>query len=540
MCIRDSYVTAHGIENNVFYEKKALSKHEVFFKFAGEPYHKVTAAANDIYYPATDHGQIYAGYADVTDYVKMHGIGEYAVADMALTQGNGGSTGYFGCWSLIVVYENDKMNWRDITIFNGHAFNQSPGNQTVSSFDIPVSGFSSVQNGQVNVKIGYMAGEGDRGIQGDFMSIQKLNTTNFEPLSHGLNSTNNFFNSSIFTGGNSRNPNLENNTGIDVAMFNINNTGNTIIDNGQTSTTLRVGTNQDLYTISMVAIGIDAYKPEVEGIIAFEAINLGPVGPPPHIVLPGEPVDYCVEIRNKGTEAIENLVLHIPLPVATDFVPGSFTQWHHTSVQPQDPMPTFDSDSKSISWIIGDLPLNAVDTTLLLKFCYQVTATTNCDLLANPECSNVFPMSGTADGQGAISGINFYDQPFIQGYEENGSCQGQPIVDPLIIEIDGEDYFNANCDPSDGSVVITIAPDGNGYPVDNIEGFFPPGTRFYNEFPLDYNSIEYDDNNPFPAEANSMITYYGIPLGVDACAIPLTINVLSSCGIILNLSLIHI
>jgi hypothetical protein len=45
-----------------------------------------------------------------------------------------------------------------------------------------------------------------------------------------------FFNSSIQTGGNTRNPNLLNNTGLDIGVFNIPNSGNSVITNNQTVT----------------------------------------------------------------------------------------------------------------------------------------------------------------------------------------------------------------------------------------------------------------------------------------------------------------
>ena len=78
---------------------------------------------------------MYSAYAEITDYVKDHGIGEYFVADIALNEGNGGNTGYFGGWGMVVVYENSKMKWRDVTIFDGYAY--LPG-QTNTYGELPV------------------------------------------------------------------------------------------------------------------------------------------------------------------------------------------------------------------------------------------------------------------------------------------------------------------------------------------------------------------------------------------------------------------
>ena len=154
---------------------------------------------------------MYSAYYDVTNYVRQYGQGDYFIADLATMEGNGGGTGYYGGWGMVVVYENSKMKWRDITVFDGHAYVQG---STTISHELEVSGFNAVQNGDVNIKLGLMAGEGDVDISGDYFQIQKQSDNSFMNLSHSGNTTNNFFNSSIQTGGNEREPNLPNNTGL--------------------------------------------------------------------------------------------------------------------------------------------------------------------------------------------------------------------------------------------------------------------------------------------------------------------------------------
>ncbi len=136
----------------------------------------------------------------------------------------------------MVVYENQMMKYRDITIFDGHAY--VAGNIT-ADYEIPVSGFNTVQAGPVNVKLGLMAGEGDRNISGDYFQIRNAANNAWVTLNHTSNSSSNFFNSSIFTGGNTRNPNLVNNTGLDISVFNIPNSNNAVMTNNQTSTRFR-------------------------------------------------------------------------------------------------------------------------------------------------------------------------------------------------------------------------------------------------------------------------------------------------------------
>ena len=212
-------------------------------------YTQFIANSNDIYYPTSSDGYMYSAYAEVTQYVRDHGIGNYTVADIALNEGSGGGTGFYGGWGMIVIYENSKMTWRDVTVFDGHAYVASNG----GPFPLPVSGFNTALTGAIDMKLGVMAGEGDRSLTGDSFSIQPHGTSSFTALTNGSPSasSDNFFDSSISTlpTGGSRNPNLVNNTGLDLHMFSVPNTGNVNITNNQTSTTFQYNTSQDTYII---------------------------------------------------------------------------------------------------------------------------------------------------------------------------------------------------------------------------------------------------------------------------------------------------
>ena len=72
---------------------KTYDKHVVYIKGpAGSNYTEIRAKNENIYYPQTDHGMMYSAYAEITDYVRANGIGEYTIADIALIEGNGGGT----------------------------------------------------------------------------------------------------------------------------------------------------------------------------------------------------------------------------------------------------------------------------------------------------------------------------------------------------------------------------------------------------------------------------------------------------------------
>jgi len=164
------------------------------------------------------------------------------------------------------------------------------------------------------MKLGVMAGEGDVGISGDYFKVRNWQDNAWVTLDHGGNTSNNFFNGSVFTGGNPRNPNLLNNTGLDIAMFNVPNPGNTVVTNSQTSTKFQYGSTQDTYIIFCIAMAVDAYIPDVESVVSTETINGLPVGGGPLSVLPGEEIEYKVQIKNLGTEAIDSAVFEVPIP----------------------------------------------------------------------------------------------------------------------------------------------------------------------------------------------------------------------------------
>ena len=314
-----------------------LDKRQVKIKGPGDSgYTTLNATNSNILFPGSDQSHMFVGYTDVTAFVKARGLGEYTVADLALVEGNGGEVGFFGQWGIVVVYENTKLPWRDITLFDGYSFVQSPGNGALAEGILPITGFNAVQNGDVNVKLGVMAGEGDRGISGDFLEIEEgVNTNTWRRLVHPLTTSSNFFNSSIYTPvlnssgtlvANPRFPNLLNNTGIDIAMWNIDNSDNEVIGNSQTSTRFKFGTTQDLYAIYFIAFAVDAYIPDIEGLNQIQEINgVDVTGNPNPTVQPGQELVYKLEIRNKGTEAVENGEIIIPMPFTASFV-SSTTQ----------------------------------------------------------------------------------------------------------------------------------------------------------------------------------------------------------------------
>ncbi|UPT70911.1 MAG: gliding motility-associated C-terminal domain-containing protein [Flavobacterium sp. JAD_PAG50586_2] len=492
-------------------------------------YTNITAAATDIYYPSGSDDNIYSAYAEITDYVRTNGLGKYTVADMALLEGNPGGTGYSGGWGIIVIYENSKMKWRDVTIFDGYAYVEA-GNSS-SGIQLPVSGFNSAISGNVGMKIGIMASEGDVGYTGDYFRIRNLATNTYTTLSRAANGVvpnpDNFFNSSINAPG-TRTPSLQNNTGIDIGIINIPNTNNSIIGNSQTSTRFLYGTNGDTYSIFTIAMSVDAYVPEAEGIITTTTINNQPAVQP-YTITPGQEAGFSIDVRNLGTEAINNYRVVVPLPYNASYVPGSAAgTLFYTTPNPTTITGTFDPTlgaTGSIVWNFGTLPLPANPATLLARLTFRLQATTDCEILANATCSGSIAINGNSTGVGSTTNVALNNSNLIQGYTVNGSCAGQAIPAPINIGINGTNYVQQNCPGTDFTRHFSFCSASTSVRPSEIASNFPTGSLFYNSFPVTLNSVQYTEANPIPLVAGSTVTYYAVPTGGGSgCNFPFTIS----------------
>ncbi len=491
-----------------------LNKKNVKFKVPNGNY--IDLSATDIYYGKDDVSGMYSAYYDVTDLVRTAGLGTYAVGNIATFEGSDNSgVGYYAGWGMVVIYENTALKWRDITMFDGFAFIKNAGDGTYGQLD--VSGFKAVQNGPVNIKMGMMTGEGDRSIEGDYFQIQQLNTNNYKTLSHGGNSETNFFNSSIYTGGNTRNPNYLNNFGIDVSMFDLPNTGNTLITNNQSNTSFRFGTTQDTYSIFNITFAVDAYVPQLEGLNfpTSGVVNQG-------TVKPGQELEFELDIFNKGTEAIKDGKVEIPLPPNLHFVSaspilgGGTATWSH----PASSNPAVTPGGK-IAWNIGNIALLANTGNAVAKLKYKVRVTNDCTLLTTSasSCGLTVSLNGTISGQG-VNSTNPVNAGFIIGYNQ-GECSGNPIRDSFSLLIKPDDAFTASCPANtvDGfkqfKAFCSVA--GNALPRNSITAAYPAGTRFYAQVPGTPNYQNSLVTGDFPVNTNGTPTrYYAVPDGMVA------------------------
>lgn len=439
-----------------------LDKKKLKIKGPRETSYTEFQASNDnLYFPdANQHGDMFVGYVEITEYVQKHGLGEYTVADLAIKEDLSDEAGYFGGWSMVIIYENSQMKWRDITSFDGFAFVDM---NVVEDFELPVSGFKAIQHGPVAVKLGIMVGEGDVDDYGDFLEIRNKENTDWISLSHEQNSEDNFFNSSIFTGGTPRNPSLKNNTGVDISMFAIPNENNSIIGNGQTSTSFHYGSAIDTYVIYNLTFAVDAYVPGIEPSNKILRINQQAVGEAPYSIKPGEEIEYELDIRNTGTEGIENGKIVIPIPSMVTFV-NSHTTFNQTGTSGAEAY--FDPNlgsSGSIVWNIGTVPLPDEDHpgALFAQLKYTLKTIDDCLLLSAKEIEEAIVINGKVNGVGMTSETAISDQGFVFGFNASGICIGEPILVPTQVAFDKAGFMSEHCvTPPTAEDDLTASEDG--------------------------------------------------------------------------------
>lgn len=493
---------------------KSFNKRKVKLKGPSGGYQEITAGTNDIYFPTSGNRVMYSAYADVTDYVIAQGVGNYTVADIAINEGLSDGTGFYGGWGMVVIYENPTKVWRDITVFDGNAFLLGSSS---TAMELPVTGFQAVKSGPVNIKMGMMAGEGDRNITGDYFKIRNAANNDWISLSHSGNTTNNFFNSSILTGGNARNPNLPNNTGIDVTMFNLTNTNNSIIGNNQVSTRFQYGSTQDTYSIFNIVFAVDAYIPEVQVFNTNESSvpNKGTVDP-------NQNIEFTSTIYNKGTEPINNGLIEIPLPHNVHYVSSNVTTGSGTSVVWSHPSGATDPNitpGGKLTWTVGNLIKPADPNAILAQLKYRIRVTNDCTILTTGgSCGLIINLDGTFKGTGTNSGIAV-NNGFVIGY--NTDCGNTPIRDPFQVTIVPSQAFLNNCPVGvkNGTKQFKAfcSSPGNAIPRADIISAYPLGSKFYSVSPEVAGYASSLISGSFPVTNNGISTpYYVVLEGMEA------------------------
>lgn len=277
---------------------------------------------NEIYFQNSTDGKTnaFAYYADVTSLITplTDPQGTYTVANVSTLTGNKPNVeGLSAGWSLFVVYEDPTMPSKYITSFDGYSIISSSQN-----LNIPVSGFKTIPVGPVNAKYAFSALEGDSPYTGDYLSINGTTISATNAAGTTIRPANNFFNSSVsyintttntpelFT---TRTPSSKNTLGFDAGILKVPNPGNTVIKNGDTSATIRLGSTLDIYYFYFNALAVDIIEPKI--ILTKEVKDdLGNDVGGADVTL-GQQLNYILGFQNLGNDNADTFTIKDVLPI---------------------------------------------------------------------------------------------------------------------------------------------------------------------------------------------------------------------------------
>lgn len=338
-----------------------------------------TLTADEVIYRGRDvhfSNDPYVCIKDITSLVTSltSPYGKYQVANVEAKNGDlfshtlGSHPGTSGGWQIVYVYESPELTTKNISLFDGYAH----VSKTENNFDIDFNGFQTVPIGPVNAKIVIGALEGDRDLSGDKLQIRNTANT-FVDLTAPLRTADNFFNSRITVGNTNftnRNPASLNTLGFDASVFQLDNAGNSIIDNNQTSATLRLTSDQEVYGLYLIGLSVDVWAPNLYPIkLKSDAEN--------DITEAGNTVIFDFNFSNTGNDDAINVMLSTTLPTNLEFVsannlPNGVTYSYNINTR----FLQFFVEDGLVD--VGDAPLNLQFEVQIKEECYFLED--SCDL----------------------------------------------------------------------------------------------------------------------------------------------------------------
>lgn len=377
-----------------------------------------TLTADEVLYRGRDthfSNDPYVCFKDITSLVLNldSPYGKYQVANIEaktgfLFQHSEGNTGTSGGWQIVYIYESPELISKNVSLFDGYAHITKDFN----NYDIGFSGFRTVPSGPVNVNTLIGALEGDRSLIGDRFQIQNI-ANDYVDITAPLRESNNFFNSRITienTNFTDRNPASLNTLGFDAAVFQLNNTDNSIIDNNQSSASIRLASNQETYSLFLIGLSVEVWAPSLYPItLNSTAID--------NITNANDIVTIDFNFSNTGNDNAINVILSETIPTNIEFVSADNLPVGVTYI--------YDTDTRLLQFFIedgladiGDSPLNIQFELMVKDACYFLEDT----------CNLVFDLQFTATYNGEEN-TNLFTT---YSSNELDDCQ---LGNPLLIAI---------------------------------------------------------------------------------------------------------
>lgn len=291
----------------------------VLFKIPGaSTYNVVRSQQTDRHSDANSPGLGHTGYlcfADVTSLINTtNANGTYTVANLL---GPLNLTNACGGWSLVIAYSNPSLLPRNLTVFDGSVIINS-GDPPV---DLNFSGFLTPPAGPVSCEVGTVVYDGDRGSV-DAFQFRQTGAPTFYNLANTtvpLNGLNDAWNSKISYKGSivtTRNPAFNNTLGYDASIFDLPNTGNAQLSNGQTGATIRLASTGENYFTHVVTTSISQYNPAFALSKSSVDVNGGSL-------MAGDDLEYVINYRNVGNDASVQTSIIDNIPFGSTYLPGS-------------------------------------------------------------------------------------------------------------------------------------------------------------------------------------------------------------------------
>lgn len=255
----------------------------------------------------------YHCFKDITSLVLTGGNSRYTVANVV---SDTGSVNKFAGWTIVIVYKNDLMDKKSLTVFDGlSVISVDQG----GALDIKINGFVAPLSGPVNFDIGLMSYDGDRGITSDSLLFQSAGK--FVSIGDALNTKDDIFNSTISNNGvltPYRIPSFNNNLGFDADIFRPDNSSKQYITNGGFKATLKLKTDvpSETYIAQMVTMAIDIYEPDIKLLNTVKDVNGG-------LLEMGDTLQYTITMKNTGSDIALNTQIIDTIYYNIDYVPNS-------------------------------------------------------------------------------------------------------------------------------------------------------------------------------------------------------------------------
>ncbi|WP_457750331.1 hypothetical protein [Sulfurimonas sp.] len=195
-------------------------------------------------------GYTYSTFSTVNALIGKKGSeinGWWTGANIKASEGKDTSLGYFGAWTLVVIYKDSSESFRNITVFDGYT--------NISSYNreetIDLSGFLTPKAGDINSTFSFFAGEGDIAYTGDelYFNGSQIGNSNNVMYSH--------------TSGFEKEPSLTNNFGIDIQNIDIGTSGADLLGHKDTNATVRFTSSGDSYYPSMFVFTTNLYTLDI-------------------------------------------------------------------------------------------------------------------------------------------------------------------------------------------------------------------------------------------------------------------------------------